>query len=262
MRSRIRTSGCALRAQSRAAQPAPSGSAGAGAHPIALAGARPSSSRQSAANGRTQIRRFGPRLPEVSPACVHPAARQQVPACPGPVWVRTAKGRTPCAARAVGRQPMKSSRAFECHPAARKPIPPRRPCRSETIQYRSRAPGDRGAPCGCSRAIIARQARTSEAPDAISSRTSPRSSSGTSIRGSGSVPRLPCWQKRRSRNPLRRADFIVGCCSKSGRTWIRFTTLSAWTAVPPARSSPKTLNHYAAICGPIMSICGDRLANA
>ena len=75
MRSRIRTSGCALRAYSRAAQPAPSGSAGSGAHPIALAGARPSSSRQSAASGRIQIRRFGPRLPEVSPACVHPAAR-------------------------------------------------------------------------------------------------------------------------------------------------------------------------------------------
>ena len=92
------------------------------------------------------------------------------------------------AARAAGRQPMKSSRAFECHPAARKPIPPRRPCRSETIQYRSRAPGDRGDPCGCSRAIIARQARTSAASDATSSRTSPRSSSAASIRGSGTGP--------------------------------------------------------------------------
>ena len=75
MRSRIRRSGCALRAYSRAAQPAPSASAGSGAHPIALAGTRPSSSRQSPASGRTQIRRFGPRLPEVRPARLHPAAR-------------------------------------------------------------------------------------------------------------------------------------------------------------------------------------------
>ncbi len=46
MRSRIRVSGWALQAHSRAAHPVPSGSAGSGAHPIALAGARPSSPRQ------------------------------------------------------------------------------------------------------------------------------------------------------------------------------------------------------------------------